>query len=383
MTLVALPGSPIRWPNPFPSGGLPALAAASTADAVGEIIAFIGHVRFAAGAGTSKTFSSSGGRLGFRTGTVVWVNGATNVRLGIQDVSATTGPVMQPDQTWTGETYADIVPGVDTLNSAAWNNIAMDTGSGRTLTHGDLIAVVFEMTARGGSDTFTLTGLAALQLQHRSLMVLKTASYAAVNTIPNIIIECDDGTLCTLMGAFPCSSVTTRTFNTGTASADEYGNRIVPPFACSVDSLWSAVDLDGNAEFKLYSGTAASPVDEADVQLDANQRASSAGLFLNAGLATKETLTAGAEYFVTCRPTSVTSLSLAEIGVNSNAHLAFWPGGVDCYKVTRLDDAGALTATTTAVFLMGFGICELDDGAGGGGGGGGISRARAGSGMGS
>lgn len=374
MALVNIGGNGFLYPQfstyipATPLSGIPALLSA-TVDTAGEMVAYIGHVWFAAGPGTSKTVSSAGGAIQWRTGTITWAGAGSTIRVGLQDVSAASGPPAQPDEDWTGEPYAELVQGTDSLSSTTWTTSTIEAGS-KTITHGDLIAVVFDMTVRNGVDSITVTGLQVTATQNRPLVVAKSGgTWATANQYPNFVITCDDGTLACFEGSPPASAVTTRVINTG-STPDEYGNIINLPFDCKVDGLFSNLDADNECEFNLYSSAGGTPVQEQQVVIDPNQVAVAAGRPTEAYIA-PETLAAGSVYAVTVRPTTGSSVSVYEITVDAAAHLAFWPGGTNVYKCTRSDDTGTFTTDTSARIICGFKVSQIDDGTGPGSTGGG------------
>ncbi len=99
----------------------------ATMDGAGESQAFIGKVFLEAGTG-SKTISSAGGKIRWRSGTVTFANAGTNFRIGIQDV-ASTGL-----EDGTFDVYADLVGGTDTITGSADQLTAMETGT-KTISH--------------------------------------------------------------------------------------------------------------------------------------------------------------------------------------------------------------------------------------------------------
>ena len=363
MALVNIQPFQYGFPS-FPLMGSAAPALSSlTMDAAGEKVAFIGEVWFPEGPGTSKTLSSSGGAMQWLTGAVTWSVADNAIRIGIQDVSTTVGPVTVPDEDWTGEPYAELIQGVDAITATAWQTNNITTGT-RTLTHGDLIAVVFDMTVRSATDSVTVSSLDALASVQRPVTALKSGAgptWAAQGQIANVVIQCDDGTLCSIFGGLPVTAVTTRSFASNTATADEYGNVATLPMACSINGLWATINPGGNFEFKLYSGSAASPTQEQLITIDLNQVAT-ANARQARYICGTEAFTSGAFIATTVRPTTTTADVMYEISVNTNAHLKFWPGGETMYKCTRLDDAGSLTTDTAKRIMCGPMISQLDTG---------------------
>src|SRR3990172_9084696 len=123
-----------------------------TLDAVGEKINFIGRVYLEGGPG-SKTISSAGGKIDWRTATVTWATPGSTLRVGIADVDLTNGPPGRDDGTF--DVRKDLVQGTDSLASNTWVSTAMATGT-KTIEHGDLVSIVFELTATLGVDVVTV-----------------------------------------------------------------------------------------------------------------------------------------------------------------------------------------------------------------------------------
>lgn len=346
-----------------PTTGIPALNSGLVLDAAGEMAAFIGHVWFPEGPGTSKVVSSAGGAIQFLLGAITWAAAGSTLRVGLQDVNAAAGPPAQPDETWTSEPQKDLVQGTDALSSSTWTTATIASGS-RTITHGDLIAVVFDMTVRNGADSIIVQGLNIPANQHRPLSAHKTGgTWNVTNTVlPNVVITCDDGTLASLDGSIPVTSVTTRTFNTG-STPDEYGNVLTMPFDCNVDELFAVVDPDNEFELNLYSAALGTPAQEQQVTVDPNQVGSTSARPMTAMVGT-EALAAGSSYAVTVRPTTASSVSVYEMVVANTNHFKFWPGGVNVYKCTRSDDTGAFTTDNTARIICGVKVYQIDDGTG-------------------
>ena len=121
----------------------------TTIDAAGELQTVLGQVRLSSGVGTSKTISSSGYII-WTNGSVTFANAGTTFKVGIQDVNLSTG---YEDGTY--DVYGTMTGGTDTINASQLNRIAMSSGS-KTITDGDLVAIVFELTARGGSDSLQI-----------------------------------------------------------------------------------------------------------------------------------------------------------------------------------------------------------------------------------
>lgn len=368
MALVNIGGNGFLYPGwstylpATPVTGIPAFNSGLVLDAAGEMAAYIGHVWFPEGPGTVKTVSSAGGAIQFLTGTLTWATAGTTVRVGLQDVSASLGPPAQPDEVWTGEPYKELVQGTDALSADTWTTATISTGS-RSIEHGDLIAVVFDMTVRNGADSVIVKGLNIPAQHHRPVGALKTGgTWNTTNTVlPNVVITCDDGTLASIDGSIPVSAVTTRTYNTG-STPDEYGNIIALPFDCEIDELYCVVDPDNEFELNLYNEALATPNQLHERVVDPNQVTSTSARPMTVMLA-QHVLAAGTNYAVTIRPTTASSVSTYEFTVSTANHLKFYPGGTNVYKCTRSNDTGAFTVDTTSRILCGLKISKVDDGA--------------------
>lgn len=346
-----------------------------TTDAAGEMTAFIGYVR---NSGTgSKTLSSSGGKIHWYSGSsVTFANGSTNFRVGIQDVVVGTGPPWRPDETWTGEPYDDLVGGTDTISSNTWQTTTISTGS-RSIADGDLIAIVFDMTARGGSDAVKVRtdGASAYSAMNSGGVIQKFAGSWALSTtgFPNAVIEYDDGTFGVLEGSIVHSAVEAiGNYNSG-STPDEYGTIFQVPYKANINKLWAIWRIVANtadAELILYSDPLGTPVAERTFTLDANYGAVTTSARLGVYPVAEFALAANTNYAVALRPTTTNNVALTNFDVGAAGQMFAHLWGTNCYAVSRTDNSGAFSATTTRRFLCGVGFCGFDDGAGGGGGGG-------------
>lgn len=227
-----------RLPNPFrlelaPSTGSAVL---TTVNAAGESVAIVGRLRLQSSASGSKTISTSGGKIWWRPGGLTFASGSTNIRVGIQDVDATTGL-----EDGTFDVYADHVGGSGTLTNNVFNKSAMGTGS-KTIANGDIIAIVVEMTARGASDSvqphiapplvydaaFTIMGFPYGTVDTGTLSKAATAALVA-------LIEFDDGTMGWIdaMGMPLATNAASLTYNSG-SSPDEYASCFTMPMTLEI-----------------------------------------------------------------------------------------------------------------------------------------------------
>lgn len=381
MTLVAVPGPGLYFPGdlfPFlPSGFGQAL------DAAGEKLAMIGHVFWDGRPGSAKTFSAAGGAsISVRTGAVTFANGTTSIDVGIQDVATATGPPVVPDEAFDVQSAA-LVGGGGAFVASTYTTISMTGGSGsKSIAHAQLIAVVIDMTARGGADSvvFNSNGGIPNSLFGRPITMVKLAgAWSIQGGNPNVLLTSDDGTLGMLDGwSFPFSANPAESFADAT-NPDERGIIFQVPWDCSVDAIWHATN--GNAAgsdftLKLWSDPLGTPVDitpggaglpQLGEQYPANASRPSVIPF-----ASVVNLTRNTNYGVTALATGASNISMLTMTLGNEAHRALYMGGTTVAKITRNNSTGAFAAESPAITRpwIGVRVSHQHDGAGAGGGGG-------------
>lgn len=375
MTLQAFNGN--WWPNPLPYAGVlnAALGAgvtgtAGTLDAATEKVAFMG-ILSCAGA-TGKVLSAAGGgNIQLRTGAVTWA-GATTLRVGLQDVSTAAGPAVQPDGTF--DVSRDWVRGVDALSANTWTTFSMTGGSGsKTVSDGDLIAVVVDMIARGGTDSVIITGWSTSVAQ--AIPGVNTNIAGAWGTSPlafnpNCVITFDDGTFGTLLDTIPVTTVANQSFNSGSAP-NEYCMIFQVPMPCRINAIRLLnFSASGTADgtLSLYS----SPLGTPSVMASTTYRGRWANTTSNRWTTFylgAQTLAANTDYAIGLRATTAGNLTLPLFTLANSNHKSCFPGGTNVRAATRSGGAGALTVVGTSYFLMDARFSAFDDGTGGGSGG--------------
>lgn len=350
-----------------------------TMDAAGEKYALIGQLFIEGRPAGAKTLST--GKIWFRTGTCVFADVATTLDIGIQDVAIGAGPIAQPDGTFDVKTT---LTGGAGLTTVAVNSPAMTSGT-KSMTHGDLIAVVFDMTARGGTDSVTVLSCdrnivrsADTQLPVTNAYIAaawQTAATVGAGRVPNVAIEFDDGTLGWLDMAPAFTAIATELFSDST-NPDERGLIFQVPWDCKIDELWAICGrTDANSDFtlKLYSDPLGTPTLLASVAVLAeNMGAATTQGFFTGLLASQISLTKNTDYAVTLLATGTSNARLATNTFFDEKFRKMWNGGTTVKKATRDGSTGAFTAETPAVTMprVGVRIYSLDDGTGTGSGGG-------------
>lgn len=333
-------------PNDSPTTSIQ--SAAVTVDAAAEAVHYSGQVYLEGGSG-SKTISSAGGKIHWRTtGTVTFANAGTTLRIGLQDVSTSASPT-QGDGTY--DVYADLVGGTDTIAASTAYGTAMESGT-KTIAHGDKVTIVFEMTGRGGSDSVNImyqNSGQGFNTLFPSLTAYLASVWGRLSGQPPVTLEFDDGTfggIFTGQAAVGESTGTAVTFASDTGTADEYGNVFSFPFPVVVEGAWSITYPTSNAadyEVCLYSDPFGTPTLIEAVTVDATQVSTTNSPRTHSVMfAAARTLAQNTVYAVTARPTTTTTVGSYYHDVTA-AGAAMAPLGTACYAVRRLDNTGAFS----------------------------------------
>jgi hypothetical protein len=344
-------------------------------DALDEKAAFVGRI-FWQGFAASKTVSSAGGKIHFRTGATTFANAGTTVRVGLQDLDATAGPPPNPDGTF--DVFDDITGGDPELTSSSDNvfvTATMSSGT-KTLSNGDLVAVVWDMTARGGTDSLILTELSGGGQQFSPTVVANLTGSWTLATPGRgcVVIEADDGTLGTLMGTVPIQTVNTRTFSDAT-NPDEEGLILRVPVDCKIGGyvlMMQANAAGADYEINLYSDPTGTPAAVSGASLTGQLGEHGGGAqrtLAHFMLPAEVTLTAGTDYCLAVKATGASGLVTVYHTLRSADDRPIL-GLTDCSRTTRNGASGAFAAgTTDEIPHFGVLISSLHDGSGGGGGG--------------
>lgn len=373
MALVQLPNNQgifIHSDNSFVNNA----ALVSVLDAAGESRTFIGKVSLEAGSGSKTISGAGGGKIRWRTQTIVFSDAGSTFRLGIQDVNTSTGL-----EDGTFDVYADLVGGTDTISANADQLTTMETGS-KTISQGDLIAVSFELISRGGTDSLQISAM-NVGLSTRS----SNAYYPYITTdtgsgpsqsasgVFGCTIEFDDGTLgwITPAALIPNAFVTASTVTFGSSSTpDEYAAVFQVPFSCSIAGGYVAISNIASAddfEIILYSNPLGTPTAIASVAIDGANIGSSSGtavpyLFT---FSTSQQLSINTTYGLAVRPTTTNTISFGyiDLGTGNEKYKRPFPFGETLKLMARTDQTGAFADTQTYYFpVFGLLIDKLDDG---------------------
>jgi hypothetical protein len=351
-------GLPVfTWTDAPGAGGLLLI------DATGEKIAVGG--RFWHKSRGTRTVT----RLGWRFGSVTKAGGS-GLTASLQDLLKSSGTGMIPDETQ-DQTVA-VANGDAAFASNTWYRSGTLSGGGRTLAFGEEVAFVLEYDGSGrlGSDSVVMSTMGA-QVAHNVLCnpVLKTGgSWARQGQIPNLVLECDDGSFGTIMGCVPWSAFNTHAYKQDTGGADEYAAVIRCPFPCKVDAAWAMVNkaaLTSDYDIVLYDGTSA--ITGGTISVDGNLYANAWNL-VALPFSQEIELEANHDYYLALKPTQTTSnITAYSFDVDDPGHFDCWPGGSDNIYTTRLDGGSWAASTATRRLMAGVCVSSVADGGGGGG----------------
>jgi hypothetical protein len=334
----------------------------ATIDAVGESGTFIGRCYLTTGPGTSKTIST--GKIYWLPAASTFANAGTTLRVGIQDVSAT------GVEDGTFDVYADLVGGVATITNSVMNTVTMTTGT-KTITHGDLIAISFEMTARAGVDSVTIRGGRTSTSMLPYVTSDSGAGPVAAATTPLVTFEFDDGTFGWL-GA--------HTFATIYGQPSSYANNSTPdehalifqvPFKCTCIGAMmnlSSIAVADDFDVHFYTTPLGTPAAAATYS-HTSDFIGGAGGWLIADWAA-QTLSPNVDYAIALRPTTTGGVSYfrAEFGTGNGNLRKVTPLGTNARLGTRTDQTGAFTEDLTIIPNFGIIIDQLSDDVSAGGG---------------
>lgn len=349
----------------------------TTVNAAGESVAVLGYLRLAGGGTGAKTLSAAGGgSMFYMTGTTVtFADAGTNVRIGVQDLSGFVN-----DDTF--DVYGDLVGGTDTIVQQVINEIAMGTGT-KSMTPGNLYALVLEATSRGGSDSIQMrtmvNGLSIAQSQAIPWGANDTGSGpTAVSNSYLFAIRFDDGTLGWIDGTAPLinyrGAISTTNFSSA-SNPDEFGMSFRVPFRCRMcgvvmhSSTFTTTDVFNAV---LYSDPFGTPVSMTSETVIAASVSANANGLMRIRFASPQTLEPNTDYVATMlAATGTVGFGYNDLGTTS-ANVALLKDSFnidDVLMVGRQNVTGAFsTVQTYYVPAMAIIVDQLDDGAGGSGG---------------
>lgn len=365
---------------PWAYGSLFPTAVDQVLDAAGEVCYLVGNVVLPARTGSKTISAAGGGLIHWMPGaaTITFANASTNLRVGIQDVSTSGGP---PRGDGTHDVYADLVGGTDTITAQTWRSDAMESGT-KTITHGDKVAIAWDMTARGGTDLVRVGGARIItdntSNNPGSTLVTSGPTYTAQAALPFCVLAFDDGTLGYIDGAWFTSTGAAFvgvSINTG-STPDEVCNIFRTEGPVSIDALKAVLSLDSfsaDLELILYSDPLGTPSVVEALTFDASHGSvTGAYRVTSIPLTAVRALSANTDYAVAIRPTTANGVTYSYFDVSAAGHFGGHSLGANCYFASRSNQTGAFSGTTTRrIHGLAARVCSIGDDVGGAGGGGG------------
>lgn len=273
---------------------------------------------------TGKIISSAGGKISFNISSLTFADPTTVLRVGLQAWDTVGGPPCQPSGTWL--TYVDLTSSSGL--TTGWNTVSLTTGS-TTVDHGSKLAVVFDLTARGGADTFTFNAVSGSFTGMPTVLNYTGAAWATTNNLPNCAILTDDGTLATIDKGFAITTGGEVTFNDASA-ADEQGQVFQVPFDCYASGIWFIgypVSAASDFTAKLYSDPHGTPVELASIPMLAeNLGPASTQRQSYIPFAADILLTANTNYVVSLKATGAANIGIVRMLLGNSDYRYFAPG---------------------------------------------------------
>jgi len=375
--------SGIWWPWGTPPSSFGA-GSGTTLDASGEYAAFIGRIAIA-GKATSKTLDTTGSssiRFLLATAPVFdSISPTSEFTVGFRGIDKTTGLPVRPDASWATANYARSVitqaanttPTL-TTTSTTTGHVAIPTHGTITLSHGDEVCFVMEMTTRSGSDSVVTAGIARTSVgsQYPCGVTNVSGSVAVIGTMPgSVVITFSDGTIGVIDGTFQGVPLT-QTFSDAT-NPDEYGQIFQVPFACKIDAIgfmMRLVDATSDLRFDLVSDPLGTPTSlvSGPITFNAENMSAASDLPVIYSLSSEISLAANTDYCVAVKATGAGTIRWNQASLMDAAVRSFMGPGVNTTTkgVTRNGGTGAYgSASTTVHNPFGVRISEITASGGG------------------
>lgn len=336
------------WPAPpVNDAGVPALVA-STINAATDKYALIFRVPHS---GDIETIE-------FRLGTV-GNNPDNGLRISLQDLNSAGDPDGVQDQFRT-------IPGPFT--SVSWitpgliTSDGTDGGTKRTVTAGQMLAVVIEFESFVASDSVTISGLdnptdpGGISGYEYYTDHFDAGAWSVALNIGVIALKyVTDGYKNIAHDWAPILAVTATAYNTG-SSSDEYALRFQVPMDMTIDGGWVRADIDGDADLVLYDSDGTTVLASGSFDASARPQTGAHNHHVNFS---PVNLLANTTYRLALKPTTGTSVTLYGFTANSNALMAAAPGGGTSWYRSNRADAGSWTDETAERPWMGIHIYSI------------------------
>ncbi len=348
--------------------GVGALATNVIISASGSKLAMVGQVWHP----TVKSGTIKIRKVHFRCGALTLNNaGGTELRVSLQNVSATAGPPYQPDGSQ--DQFYDFKTATTALSASAANvtgNLSADRDVDLTAVNiGDAnsrwIAIVWEFNVFNTSDSLIVSALGYAGGAKFGLggnAMINTGTWAVVSQrLNNVVLECDDGTFAFVLPGQPSATGATASANVAsTGAVRRAGLKFKFPTARKIDraALWLTVANGSDGRIVLYDSDGTTELASVAVDNDAVQAAATALCMEVAFQAV--TLQANTFYRLVFVGGTATASTVQYFDVAAAGHLDGMYIGQNAHWTQH--DGSNWADTTTRQPFFGIGISATDDG---------------------
>lgn len=350
-------------PSQFISGTTLTAATAATLDAANEAAIMVGQI-FTSDGGSHTLNTTGSSSIFWRTGSVVFANGGTTVKVGLAAVDATTGPTARAANTTNVidfDVSASFTGGGGGITGNASQNHVPDTGT-KTIAHGDMVAFAVQMTARAGADSVIVQNASgpSAPLQRPVTTSYVAGSYTNTNQLPNVFITFADGATGWFYASDIFTTINTRTWNSGSAQV-EYGQLYKLPFPTKIYGIYGFVDPDADFDVVLYSDPLGTPAAERTVSFDANVVAIAQGRRFTALFTSPYTVGAQQAVAAVLKP-GASNISTYYKTLDAAGHRAADAWGTEGYGISRASGAFADSNSSLDHYYIGLLVGAFEHG---------------------
>lgn len=299
------------------------------------------------------------GKIQFRLSTVT---SAQNLKISFQDVSLSTG---YPDGTI--DQYRVVSSGITSnasIKTGLITSDGTDTGTKRSVTKGDFVAVVFEFDNTVGNLSFSSASNSNNTTNAFPYIALFTSSWAGGSGLPTIALIYDDDTTDYMPRTFPLSNCTNTAAFGNSTSITELGLKFTSPVPLRISGAMLCGNFASDTDVVLYDSDGTTVLATASHDKDLKKSATTNGLAIL--FSTSVSLSANVAYRLVAKPTTATTITLIYLEVSDVAYWNQMECGPNWHMTTKT--SGVWGETTTRRPLIHLLIDGLEIGGSSGGG---------------
>jgi hypothetical protein len=237
-----------------------------------------------------------------------------------------------------------------------------DTGAKRSVTRGDMLAVVIEFVSFNSGDNLQIAMFAPSQanaLYNRAYGDDFVGSWTKYNARSLVMaLKYSDGTYAFVESAGPYASFVTNAFNSG-SSPNERALYFSLPVPVRVSGAWVRTNQGSTGDYTVTLYDSDGVTSLASVAVDASQLAVLSGLNVFCLFTNDATLQPNTFYRLAIKPTTGNNVSIYDFTVNAAAIMDAVEGGQN-FRASERTGAGAWSQTPTRRPFMGLLVTELD-----------------------